>query len=172
MSRFVDCSVNMHVSVTAILHVCDPPLTTEVTTRMNTSAGACLVLADIRFYTFDASTGRWLPPSQNNCWFPGLVITTPVPEQTTTSFTVTITGNDLICSTSHFTVSVRRRKWSSSCDIVGEYTTCKWDGANMGEDGRMCIAKCSCDGDDCSHVTVHIPQAHEGWEICTIGVSD
>ena len=167
MPRLVDCSVNTHVSVTAILHTYDPPLTTEALTRMNTSTSACLVLAYMRFYTFDASTGRWLPPPQNSCWFPGLVITTPVPDQAKTSFTVAITGNGLICSTSHFTVAMRRRKWPSSCDIVGEYTTCTWAGANEGDDGRTtCTAKCSCDGDDCSHVTFHIPQAHEGWEIC------
>ena len=164
------CSVNMHVSVTASnLHVCDPPLTTEAATCINNGTGACLVLADIRFYTFDASTGRWSPPSLNNCWLPGLVVTTQLPNKTMTSFTVAITGNGLICSTSYIEVAMRRRKWASPCDIVGEYTTCKWAGANEGGEGRTkCVAKCRCDGDDCSHVTVHIPQAHEGWEICTI----
>ena len=46
-------------------------------------------------------------------------------------------------------------------------------GSSSGRDAvglTTCVAKCSCRGHDCKHVTISIPSKHDNWELCEISV--
>ena len=53
--------------------------------------------------------------------------------------------------------------------VFSLYTTCTLSGVDHGG-LTTCVAKCLCDGKDCKHATIHIPEMHEDWEICEITV--
>ena len=148
----------------------DPSALMETSVRLNDADNeTCLALTDADFYTFDASSSRWFPKPKNKCWLPGLVIRKSVPSTTKTSFTVTITGHHLTCSTSHFKVAMRQTK-RPACKLAGEYRICKWTGAVQSGGLTTCVAACRCEGDDCRHVTIHIPHVNEEWELCEIDI--
>ncbi|KAI0227373.1 hypothetical protein LSAT2_022171, partial [Lamellibrachia satsuma] len=152
-------------------YVLDPPVKMDMSTRLNDADNeTCLALSDIDLYTFDAREERWFPRPQNKCFLPGLVIKRCVPVGMKTSFTVTITGYHLACSTAHFKVAVRQTKWSS-CHLAGLYRNCRWSGAVETGGLTTCVAACRCDGDDCKHLTIHIPKLYEDWQICEINVN-
>ena len=152
------------------MSVLDPPVKPEVSARLTDSNNeTCLALADTDIYTFDESSGRWFPEPQHKCWLTGLVIKRCVPDTIKTSLTVTITGHHFTCSTSHFKVAMRQRKWPA-CDLAGLYRTCTWSAAIESGGLTTCVAACRCDGDDCKHVTIHIPESYEDWQICEINI--
>ena len=152
-------------------YVLDPPVKTGMSARLNDADNqTCLALTDTEFYTFDAREERWFPRPQNKCVLSGLVIKRCVPAVVKTSFTVTIIGHHLACSTAHFKVAVRQTKWSS-CHLAGLYRNCRWSGAVDAGGLTTCVAACRCDGDDCKHLTIHIPKLYEDWQICEINVN-
>ena len=128
----------------------------------------CLSLGDTDIYTFDA--GRWVPPPRDTCWFPGLVIKQSVPDTKATSFIVTITGHHIICSKSHFIVSMRYKK-NPGCELAGAYRECDWHDAVQSGGLSSCVASCLCEGDDCKFVTIEIPRLYESWKICEIDIT-
>ncbi|KAK2156951.1 hypothetical protein NP493_1913g00009 [Ridgeia piscesae] len=148
----------------------EPPVKKEVSVLLNDADnGTCLALAETPHYKFDASDSHWLPHPRQDCWMSGLVIQRCVPDRMKTSFTLTITGHHLSCSTSHFKVGVRKTKWSG-CALAGKFIMCKWGEAVMSGGLTTCKAACRCDGDDCKHVIVHFPQLYEEWRICEINM--
>ena len=150
--------------------VLDPPVKKEMSVRLTDANNEiCLALRDTDHYTFDASTSRWVPHPQHKCWMSGLVIKMCVPDKLKTSFTVTITGHRLACSSSYFKVAMRQTK-SPKCEFAGKYNICKWSGVVESGGLTMCVAECLCEGDDCHHVTIHIPKLYAEWEICEIVV--
>ena len=147
----------------------NPPVKMELMRRLNdANTDTCLALASTDMYTFSALSKRWNLPFTDMCWFEGLVIQVQVPDQLKASFTVRITGHGLVCANSHFAVMVRRVK-SSPCPTAGRYYECTLSGVDNGG-LTSCLAKCLCDGKDCTHATIHIPEMHEDWEICEISV--
>ena len=152
-------------------YVLDPPMKTDMSIRLNDADNeTCMALSDMDFYKFDARKERWFPRPENKCFLSGLVIKKCMPANMKTSFTVTITGHHLKCSTAHFKVAVRQTK-RSSCHLAGLYRICKWSGAVEAGGLTTCVAACRCDGDDCKHLTIHIPKLYEGWQICEINVN-
>ena len=145
----------------------DPPANFEtVFTMMDGDVKTCVALAGVAHYTVPS---RWVARPSDRCWTPGLLIKMLVPDTTKTSFTVTITGNRLTCSTSHFTVAMREKKWSA-CDHEGLFRKCQWKDAVKKGGLTTCVAECQCEGNDCKHVTVHIPSVYEQWKICEIEI--
>ena len=131
----------------------------------------CLVLAQTDMYTWSAGAHRLSPQPQCNSIHTGLIINKCVPEAIKASFTVTITGRHLVCSTSALEVSIRQTKWSYS-ETSGLYRKCEFSGSTESKSGGLttCVTECICDGDDCNHVTIEIPKALEHWEICEIDI--
>ncbi|KAK2162780.1 hypothetical protein NP493_1489g00022 [Ridgeia piscesae] len=149
--------------------VLDPPVPTEVMRRLiDANTDTCLSLASTDMYTFSAVSKRWNLPPRDTCWFEGLVIQTYVPRKLTASFTVRIIGHGLVCANSHFSVMVRSMK-SPPCPTAGKYFECALSGFDHGG-LTTCVAKCLCDGKDCKHATIHIPEMHEDWDICEITI--
>ncbi|KAI0223705.1 hypothetical protein LSAT2_025153 [Lamellibrachia satsuma] len=150
----------------------DPPVEMELRTRLiDENNATCLELAHTDHYTLVTSSSRWVPQTQHKCWLPGLTIKASTPNQTDMSFTVRITGHRLVCAESHFNVSMRQQIWPT-CAIAGVYRRCKLSGpAQSHTEGLItCVATCVCEGDDCKHVTIHVPRKYEGWKICEINV--
>ena len=144
----------------------------EMSVRLKDSDNrTCVALADTDRYTFLANSGVWFPHPKNACWLSGLVIKRCVPDAIKTSFTLTITGHHLTCSTSHFKVQMQQQSKPSACHLAGKYRTCKWSGA-ADETGALttCVAECQCQGDDCKQLVVHIPKLYEDWKICEINI--
>ena len=149
--------------------VLDPPAKMEVMRRLNDAdTDTCLSLASTDMYTFSAVSKRWSLPPRDSCWFEGLVIQTHIPGQLKASFTVRITGHGLVCANSHFSVMVRRTK-SPPCPTAGKYYECTLSGVDHGG-LTTCVAKCLCDGKDCKHATILIPEMYEDWNICEIKI--
>ena len=152
--------------------VLDPPVTMEKAIHLNDDNNdTCLVLAQTDMYTWSAGAHRLSPQPQGKNIHSGLVINRCVPEAIKASFTVTITGRHLVCSISAFDVSIRQTKWSYS-ETSGLYRKCEFSGSTGSRSNGLttCVAKCICDGDDCKHVIIEIPKAHELWEICEIDI--
>ena len=150
----------------------DPPVpATKAVHLIDGDTATCLALAQMDMYTYSASVRRWAPQPRGKCVHPGLTIRRRVPDAMKTSFTVTITGRHLVCSNSHVKVSTRQSVWSY-CETAGRYRTCRLSGTTAPRNGDLssCVAKCTCDGDDCQHVTIHIPNMQETWELCEIGL--
>ncbi|KAI0220727.1 hypothetical protein LSAT2_027780 [Lamellibrachia satsuma] len=149
--------------------VLDPPVPMEKAVQLNDANNdTCLVLAHTDMYTFSVSARRWAPQPRGKCVHPGLIIRKCVPDAIKASFTVMITGRHLVCSNAHIKVSIRHTKWPA-CETAGLYRICKLSettGSGLGL--TTCIAKCICEGDDCKHVTIHIPNLQEDWEVCEI----
>jgi len=150
----------------------DPPMLWHLLKRLiDTDSNTCLDLAHANYYTFVASDSHWVPKPQDNCWLEGLVFKVDVPNEIKTAFSVEITGHQLVCAESRFSVNVNRQKRNTAgCAIAGEYDLCKFSGpAVSGENDLVtCAASCLCDGNDCSHVTIEIPGKYDGWKICEI----
>ena len=147
----------------------DPPVTMEVMRRLNdANTDTCLSLASTDMYTYSTLSKRWSLPSRNMCWFDGLRIQAQVPDKLKASFTVRITGHGLICDNVHCAVMVRLTK-SPPCPIAGAYYPCTLSGVDQGG-LTTCVAKCLCDGKDCKHATILIPEKYEDWKICEITV--
>ena len=129
----------------------------------------CLILDDTDWYTFSATTGSWAPKPQWKCFRRGLLIRLGVPEAIKVSFRATITGRNIVCSRRHLEVLVRKTAWSQ-CELGGHYPVCTLSSATDPDSGGLtsCVAKCTCDGQDCQHLYVHIPNLQEQWEICEI----
>ena len=152
--------------------VLDPPVPMEKAVQLNDANNdTCLALAQMDMYTFSVSARRWAPQPRGKCVQPGLIIKKCVPDAIKASFTVMITGRHLVCSNSYVKVSIRHTKWPA-CEAAGLYRICKLSGTTgSGIEGLItCFAKCTCGGDDCSHVTIHIPNLQEDWEICEISI--
>ena len=148
----------------------DPPMSLVKSARLvDTNTETCITLDSSAMYVY--SVGRWNPQPQGKCWFPGLSIKRRVPEAIKASFTVTITGRRLVCSTSHVDVALGITN-SSGCELSGMYRSCKLSGpATTGKEVlNTCSAKCVCDGDDCEHVTINIQKLLESWELCEIRI--
>ena len=130
----------------------------------------CVTLDNSAMYVY--SVGLWNPQPQGKCWNPGFTIKRRVPESIKASFTVTITGRHLVCSTSHIEVALRITNTVSKCKLSGVYRRCTMSGptATGKEALTTCSAKCTCIGDDCEHVTINIPTLLESWELCEIEV--
>ena len=151
----------------------DPPVpATKAVHLIDGDTATCLALAQMDMYTYSASVRRWTPQPRGKCVHPGLTIRRRVPDAMKTSFTITITGRHLVCSNSHVKVSTRQSVWSY-CETAGRYRTCRLSGTTAPGNGGLssCVAKCTCDGDDCQHVTIHIPNMQETWELCEIGIA-
>ena len=142
---------------------------TKTAQLVDNKTDTCIALTISAMYTFTGD--HWSPEPRGKCWFPGLSIIQRVPEAIKTSFTVTITGRHLVCSTSHFEVMFRTTK-SSKCELAGIYQTCKLSGTTTPRNDALitCAAKCECIGDDCDHVIINIPTLQESWELCEIGI--
>ena len=154
------------------LPVLDPPVTMEKAIHLNDDNNdTCLVLAQTDMYMWSAGAQRWFPERRGKCFHRGLSITRCVPEAIQASFTVTITGRHLVCSNSNVNVLLGKTNWSQ-CETSGVYRKCILSGiTESGSNGlTTCVAKCGCDGEDCKHVTIHIPNAEELCEICEIDI--
>jgi len=152
--------------------VLDPPAPMGKLLQLKDKNNAtCLVLAETDMYTFSPSIRRWTPQPRGNCVHHGLMMKIRVPSTSTVSFVVSITGRRLVCSNSHVKVSMRQTR-SAQCETAGLYRNCRLSGpAGTADDGlTSCVAKCTCNGEDCQHVTIHIPKLQEQWEICEIGI--
>ena len=150
----------------------DPPVPAiKAVYLFDGDTATCIALAQMDMYTYSASVRRWAPQPRGKCVHPGLTIRRRVPDAMKTSFTTTITGRHLVCSKSHLKVSTRQTV-GSHCETAGLYRMCRLSETTAHGNGGLssCIAKCSCDGDDCKHVTIHIPNMQETWEICEIGI--
>ena len=161
-----------HSIVASSQPVLDPPVPMEKAVQLNDANNdTCLALAQMDMYTFSVSARRWAPQPRGKCVHPGLIIKIYVPDVIKSSFAVMITGRHLVCSNSHVKVSIRHTKWPA-CETAGLYRICKLSGTtgSENEDLTTCIAKCTCDGDDCKHVTIHIPKLQEDWELCEISI--
>ena len=148
----------------------DPPMSlVKSAPLVDTNSDTCVTLDSSAMYVY--SVGRWNPQPQGKCWFPGLSIKIRVPEVMKASFTVTITGRRLVCSTSHVEVSLGITKWSE-CELSGMYRRCTLsEPTTTGKEAlNTCSAKCACNGDDCEYVTINIPELLESWELCEIGI--
>ncbi|KAK2170060.1 hypothetical protein NP493_1165g01074 [Ridgeia piscesae] len=149
----------------------DPPMSLVKSAQLvDANDDTCVALTVSAMYVY--SVGLWNPQPQGKCWFPGLTIKRRVPESIKASFTVTITGRRLVCSTSHFEVFLRRSKWSE-CELSGKYHRCLLVSgpATTGNEALItCAATCECIGNDCEHVTVNIQTLQESWELCEIGI--
>ena len=148
----------------------DPPMSVKQTAQLSDNkTDTCIALNASAMYTFTGD--HWSPEPREKCWFPGLTIIKRVPEAIKASFTVTITGRHLVCSTSHFEVMLRISKLSK-CELSGNYQTCKLSGttSSVTEALITCAAKCECIGDDCEHVIINIPTLQESWELCEVGI--
>ncbi|KAI0215078.1 hypothetical protein LSAT2_032899 [Lamellibrachia satsuma] len=150
--------------------VLNPPVRNGMSVRLTDANNeTCLALRDTDQYTFDASASRWVPHPQHKCWMSGLVIKMCAPDKLKTSFNVTITGHYFECSSSFFKVAMRQTK-SPKCEFAGKYNICKWSGVVEYGGLTTCVAECLCEGDDCHHVTIHIPKLYAEWDICEIVV--
>ena len=146
-------------------------MTTELSDLLTDADNdTCLSVADVDLYAVDPSSSRWQPSPQHVCWLPGLRIDLGVSDSAATSFTVSVTGHHLTCSTSHFKVAMLQTRWRSEYDLAGEYRTCTWTDAVQSGQLTTCVAACRCDGNDCSHVIVHFPQKYQEWKICEIDI--
>ena len=148
----------------------DPPMSLVKSAKLvDAIKDTCVTLDSSAMYVY--SVGRWNPQPQGKCWFSGLSIKRRVPEAIKASFTVTITGRRLVCSTSHVEVALGITK-SSGCELSGMYRQCTLSGpTTTGKEAlNTCSAKCACNGDDCEHVTVNIPTLLDSWELCEIGI--
>ena len=169
----LDGNVFMFCFVVAIHPVLDPPASVERSMLLYDKNNAtCLILDETDMYVFSATTGRWAPEPQWKCFQDGLVIKMNVPEAIKMSFSVAITGRNIVCSQPHIEVLVRKTAWSQ-CEIDGRYLICQLGTATGPENGGLtsCVAKCTCDGEDCEHVYVQIPNVQEQWEICEIDIN-
>ena len=148
----------------------DPPMSvTKSVQLVDTNNATCITLTTSAMYTFTGD--HWSPEPRQKCWFPGLSIKRRVPEAIKASFTVTITGRRLVCSTPHFEVMFRTTKLSKY-ELSGIYQTCKLSGTTSSGNEALitCAAKCECIGDECEHVFINIPELQESWELCEIGI--
>ena len=148
----------------------DPPMSSAKSAQLvDANNDTCVTVDNTAMYVY--SVGRWTPQPQGKCWFPGFTIKRRVPEAIKASFTVTITGRRLVCSTSHVEVALGITKWSK-CELSGIYRQCTLSGpTSTGNEALVtCSAKCECSGDDCGHVTINIPTLLESWELCEIGI--
>ena len=149
----------------------DPPMSLEKSAQLvDSNNDTCVTLDNSAMYGY--SVGRWNPQQQGKCWFPGFTIKRRVPETIKASFTVTITGRRLVCSTSHVEVALGITKIWSKCELSGIYRQCILSGpTTTGKEALVtCSAKCECNGDDCGLVTINIPKLLENWELCEIGI--
>ena len=148
----------------------DPPMSVSKSAQLvDSNNDTCFHLTSSIMYIY--SEGQWIPQRRGKCKLGGLSIKRRVPEAIKASFTVTVTGRHLVCSKYHFLVLVRISKWSE-CEISGKYHRCIISGPTATEDEALttCAAKCECIGDDCEHMIINIPQLHESWELCEIGI--
>ena len=148
----------------------DPPVKKELLVRVNDGDTAtCLDLAHVDHYTFVPSTKGWFPPPQDKCLLPGLLFKARVVSYGSLLYTVRIVGHGLVCSASHIIVSMRQ-KIVPGCAISGEYRRCKLTGPVVSNPVGLttCVATCVCEGDDCAHVSIHLPVKYDAWKICEI----
>ena len=148
----------------------NPPMSLVKSAQLvDANNDTCIALTVSEMYIY--SVGLWNPQPQGKCWNPGFSIKRRMPEAIKASFTVTITGRHLVCSTSHVEVAVRVTKWSE-CEQSGIYRVCTMSGpTTTGKEALItCSAKCECIGDDCEDVTINIPTLLESWELCEIGI--
>ncbi|KAI0234890.1 hypothetical protein LSAT2_014709, partial [Lamellibrachia satsuma] len=135
-----DDSANFTIYRVSEQFVLNPPVTTEMSVRLNDANNeTCLALTDADYYSFDAGASYWTPEPQTQCWLPGLIIKRCVPDRIKTSFTVAITGHRLICSTSYFQVTVQQTTLPD-CDIAGRYIDCEWGVAVESGALTTCVA--------------------------------
>ena len=150
----------------------DPPVQKELLKRLNDGDTAtCLDLAHVDHYTFVATNDCWLPSPQDKCLLPGLIFKASVSNKVKSPYTFRIVGNGLVCSGSHIGVSMRQMI-VPGCAISGEYRSCKLTGPVVSNPVGLttCVATCVCEGDDCAHVTIHLPMKYDAWKICEISV--
>ena len=148
----------------------DPPMTLAKSAQLvDANDDTCVTLNNSPMYVY--SVGRWKPQPQAKCWFSDLSIKRRVPEAIKASFTVTITGRRLVCSTSHVDVALEITK-SSGCELSGIYRKCTLSGpTTTGKEVlTTCSAECACNGDDCKYVIINIAKLVESWELCEIGI--
>ena len=150
----------------------EPPVKKELLMRLiDGDTATCLDLARVDHYTFVASNDCWLPSPQDTCFLTGLAIKARVPKIKKSLFTVTITGYGLVCKVSHFDV-LMRQQIGLGCAAAGEYRSCKLTGPVVSNPIELttCVATCVCEGDDCAHVTIHLPMKYDACKICEISV--
>ena len=148
----------------------DPPMSLVKSAQLvDANNDTCFPLISSIMYIY--SDGQWIPQRRGKCMLGGLTIKRRVPEAIKASFTVTITGRHLVCSTSNFLVLVRASKWTQ-CELSGKYPRCILSGPTTTRSKTLitCAAKCECIGDDCEHVFINIPKLQESWELCEIGI--
>ena len=149
----------------------DPPMSLLKSAQLvDSNNDTCFPLVSSIMYIY--SDGQWIPQRKGKCMLGGLTIKRRVPEAIKASFTVTITGRHLVCSSSQLMVLVRASKWSE-CEFSGEYPRCTLSGpTTTGNEALVtCAAKCECTGNDCEHVIINIPTLQETWELCEIGIT-
>ena len=148
----------------------DPPMSlVKSAVLVDANNDTCFPLVSSMMYIY--SDGKWIPQRKGKCMLGGLTVKRPVPEVIKASFTVTVTGRRLVCSTSNFLVLIRASKWSE-CELSRKYHRCVMSGpTTTGNEALVtCAAKCECSGDDCEHVTINIPELQEFWELCEIRI--
>ena len=148
----------------------DPPMSSlKSALLVDNNNDTCFPLVTSIMYIY--TDGQWIPQRKGKCMFGGLSIKRRVPDEIKASFTVTITGRHLVCSSHHFLVLVRASKWTQ-CEISGKHYRCILSGpTTIGNEALVtCAAKCECIGDDCEHVIVNIPTLQKSWELCEIGI--
>ena len=170
---FMYCSNNIYFrSGEDIPPALDPPVSVGKSWQLkDKNNDTCLILSETDMYTYSPSIRRWTPQPRGKCFLRGLMVKMIVPSIGKVSYVVRITGRHLVCSNSHLKVSMRQTS-SALCETAGLYRTCKLTGPTGSGDGGLtsCVAKCTCDGEDCHHMYVQIPKLQEQGEICEIGI--
>lgn len=133
----------------------------------------CMRLSTANMYTISPSLGRFVPFPKDACFFPGLVIKRCVPDGIKHSFSVSITGRRLLCSSSLIEVLMTQDMSQLKCG-QGLYHECKMTDATKSGDGDLttCVAQCRCDGEDCSTLSINIEEYKDewNWSICEISL--
>ena len=146
----------------------DPPAPYEARALLNDANNdTCISLSQTDMYAFSPSDRYWTPQPPAGCFLRGLVITKRVPDAIKAAFSVVITGRRLVCSTLRLKVMFRRIV-NPLCEMSGRYRYCKPNEATQSGNLTTCSAKCMCEGDECKHVTIHIPTEQDDWELCEI----
>ena len=158
--------MNPCVAVVAL----DPPAPLAVRDLLDdANSDTCISLSQTDMYIFSPSDRCWTPQPRVACWLSGLVIKKRVPDAIKKAFSVVITGRRLVCSNLRLMVRFEHVV-NPSCEMTGRYRKCVMDESSQSGGLTTCSAECRCEGDDCKHVMIQIPNKQDDWKVCEITI--
>ena len=133
----------------------------------------CMQVSTANMYTLSTHLGHFVPRPQDSCFRPGLSIKRCVPAHIKHSFSVTVTGRRLVCSSSLIELLLKHDKSQLKCG-AGRHHRCQLRDATTSGGGGLtaCVGECRCDGEDCSSLQVNIGMYKDewNWSICEISL--